>query len=258
MEKALSHHRAPPIIEGDVDGLQSDGSVFQHVIRIGSQTTEYEGPIWLLGVTRQTLSSRGRLGGERASGLTGQLDLHRDSFTSVLTIGQCVQVQRILFLKPLFEGNTGRVSLLKLQRLCRSAVCGFCQGTSAAVLETVWILGVPDCMGGLFSLFALPSLEWHEDGWASRTPPQNEHHQERLTPNLFSTKPPCRPSAIPKANSSCIMPKIRTGKQTSAIIQTSPWKRAFPDLSALIWSRASPVTMGGMENRAKVNMSERM
>lgn len=43
----------------------------------------------------------------RASGLTGQLDLHRDSFTSALTIGQCVEAQRILFLEPLFEGKHG-------------------------------------------------------------------------------------------------------------------------------------------------------
>jgi len=64
---------------------------------------------------------------------TGQLVLHRDSFTSALTIGQCVPVQRILFLKALREGNTARVSPLKLQRLCHGAVCGFCQGT-----RSVW------------------------------------------------------------------------------------------------------------------------
>ncbi len=74
----------------------------------------------------------------RASGLTGQLDLHRDSFTSALTIGQCVEAQRILFLKPLFEGNTARVSLLKLQRPCRSAVCGFCQGTRSVWDQVLW------------------------------------------------------------------------------------------------------------------------
>lgn len=79
---------------------------------------------------------------------------------------------------------------------------------SATVLESVWILGVPDCMGGLFSLFALPSLEWQEDGWAFRMPPQNEHPQERLTPNLFSTKPPCRrKEQIPKPTAPVSCPR---------------------------------------------------
>lgn len=62
-------------------------------------------------------------------------------------------------------------------------------------------------------------------------------------------------SAIPKANTSCFMPKIRTGKQTSTIIYTGPWNQWFPDLSSLIWTRASPVTMGGMENSESKHVS---